>query len=310
MWYLLTSLLKPKRNSSDDPEEFRATLVEHIAELRDRIFRSLFVLIVGWIVGWLSERWLYAYLDKMVETAIKKGLPPGADYKPVFPHVTDMFMLQLKLSFMIGLIIAVPWIVMEIWGFVAPGLKPNERKPFMRLLPFALLLFGMGVYFCWLILPFAISWFTQYLVNFPNASLYQNPGDIIFFCVKMLLAFGIGFQLPLIVWILGALNVLSSETLIKYWRQGATFIFVFAAIVTPSNDWFSMLMMAIPLTLLFIVSIFAVNLTQRKQKRIKAAAEAERKAKLAQPVPYTAPQVDEEAEPDEEPPEDGGPIEP
>lgn len=257
----------------DDPEEYRASLVEHLGELRDRLVRSLFALVIGWLIGWFVERPVYAYMHAMVLKAVTAHLPPGQEYKEVFHTVTEMFMLQLRLSLMIGVLLAFPYVLIQLWGFIAPGLKPSERKPFRRVLPIITLLFALGVLFCWFILPFALGWFAGYLVNFPGTSLYQEPGTIIFFCLKMLLAFGIAFQLPLVVWVLGALNVLSADTLIKYWRQSATGIFVLAAIVTPSNDAFSMLMMAIPLTLLFLISVYVVRVTQRKQK-----AERERQA--------------------------------
>lgn len=90
---------------------------------------------------------------------------------------------------------------------------------------------------------------------------------MVFFVLKMMLAFGIGFQLPLIVYILGALNLLTAETLVQYWRQAATVIFLGSAILTPSNDAFSMLMMAVPLVILFLVSVFAVKVVQGKNRK-------------------------------------------
>jgi sec-independent protein translocase protein TatC len=92
------------------------------------------------------------------------------------------------------------------------------------------------------------------------------------FCLKMMLAFGIGFQLPLIVYALGAMNLLSAETLVKHWRHASVVIFVIAAALTPSNDAFSMLMMAIPLVILFMISVWAVKLTQGRKKRAQDAA--------------------------------------
>lgn len=251
-------------------------MVEHLEELRDRIMHSLIALVIGWLVGWFLEPFAYAYLNRLAETAIKRHLPKGVEFRIVFQNVTEPFMLQLKLAFGLGLVLALPYIILQVWGFIAPGLKVTERKPFLRLAPFAVGLFAVGVSFCWVILPFALGWFTEYLVNFQGASLYQDPQVLIFFSVKLLLAFGIGFELPLVVWILGALNLLSAETLLKYWRQGATAIFIFAAVVTPSNDAFSMLMMAIPLTILFIASVYAVKFTQRKQKREREALDSQR----------------------------------
>ena len=143
-----------------------------------------------------------------------------------------------------------------------------------RIAPISAFLFIMGVSFCWIILPKAVTWFAGYLVDFPGTSLYQHAGLMVFFCLKLLLAFGVGFQLPLAIWLFGAIGLYESATLAKYWREGAFGIFVIAAIVTPSNDWFSMMMMAIPLTLLFLISIWALRITENRKKRRKAKEEA------------------------------------
>lgn len=257
-----------KQNSSgDDPEEFRATLGEHLEDLRTRLIRAILVIAVCWAIGWLIEPQLYKFLNTMVDRNVRRVLPPGTTYIQAFGNATDAFMLQLKLSFMIGLIIAAPFVVLQLWGFVAPGLKKKERQPFKRLAPFTVGLFLLGASFCWIILPAAIGWFASYVGNFHDTGLIQEPGKMVFFSLKMMLAFGLGFQLPLVVYVLGALNLLSAETLFKYWRQSSVVIFILSAVLTPSNDWFSMLMMAIPLVILFIISVYAVRLTQRKRKR-------------------------------------------
>jgi len=256
---------KPKqpRNPSDDPEEFRATLVEHLEELRDRIVRSLVFLGIGWIIGWYLEAPIYKRLNDVITHAILSRLPKGADYRLVFHNVTEPFFLKLKLSFMIGLVIAFPFIVLQLWGFIAPGLKRNERNAVRSVAPASVLLFAMGVGFCWLIIPSAFTWFTSYVEEFNGTSVYQEAGTMVFLVLKMLLAFGIGFQLPLVIFVLGKLGLLSPDTLIKNWRQATAAIFVLAAVITPSNDIFSMLMMAVPLSLLFVLSVYAVKYTAK-----------------------------------------------
>lgn len=262
-------LKNSRRNSLDDPEEFRATLTEHLDDLRTRIIRSLILLTLGWVAGWFIEPWFYAVLNDLVTRNMKVVLPPGIKYLEIFLNATDAFLLQMKLSLYIGIILTAPFIVLQLWGFVAPGLKPNERKPFKILAPFSVFLFLLGVVFCWFILPQAIQWFGSYVANFKSTELHQEAGKMVFFILKMMLAFGISFQLPIIVYALGALGLLSSETLFQYWRQSTVFIFIASAILTPSNDAFSMLMMAIPMVILFMISVFVVRFTQRK----KVAAE-------------------------------------
>ena len=208
---------------------------------------------------------LYAFLSQVVDRSIQPALPKGVTYQEVFRNVTEPFMLKFRLSFMIGVVLAFPLLINELWQFIAPALRPNEQKPFRALAPFSLVLFVMGAGFCWLIIPAALAWFADYIGEFKGTGLMQDAGTMVFFVLKMMLAFGVGFQLPLIVYALGMIGLLTSETLLQYWRQACTVIFIAAAVFTPSNDAFSMLMMAIPMVILFMISVWAVKITQRKR---------------------------------------------
>ncbi len=271
----MPSLLKgpkkePRRQFTGDPEDYRLSLVEHLEELRDRIIRSAFIICFTWTIGWFMEPKLYGYLDILMVKAVMKVMPKGQTFKEVFNHAPDAFMLKLKLSFMIGLILAFPFLVLQLWGFIMPALKPKEQAPLKRLAPASVVLFATGVGFAWFILPSAVTWFATYIEEFPGTDLYQEAGSMVFFVLKMLAAFGVAFQLPLVVYILGELELLTAETLIKYWRQSATAIFVVAMVVTPSQDPMTMLMMAVPLVILFMGSVYVVRFSQmRKRKKAK-----------------------------------------
>jgi len=265
---------KERRNYSGDPDEFRLTLVEHLEELRDRIIRIVGYLVGGWIIGWIAFPYIYKPLESYVATAVRSGLPPGTSYTEAVLSVSELFLLTFKLSFSIGLVLTFPLIVLELWGFIAPALKPEEQKPFKRLAPISFFLFAMGAGFCWMIIPATLKFFAQFASQFPGIDIIQPVGTMTYFVLKMMLAFGIAFQLPLIVYALGALGLLSAETLFKYWRQAATLIFVASAIITPSADAFTMAMMAIPLIVLFLISAFFVRLLQRKRERAEREAEA------------------------------------
>ncbi len=259
------------RKYTGNPEDFRLSLVEHLEELRTRVIRSVLVLAAGWVVGWIYFQPVFAYLNTMVRSAIESVVPKEL-YQEKFDSLTGPFLLQLHLSFLIGLAIAFPFIVLQLWAFIAPALKPEEQRPIKRILPLSVLLFATGVGFCWVCLPSALKWFATYLLNFNGTALFQTAGTMVFFILKLLIAFGFAFQLPLFVYILGILDLLKAETLIKYWRHSATSIFIISMVVTPSQDPLTMLMMAIPLTLLFIISVYAVKFTQRRKAKAKAAA--------------------------------------
>lgn len=255
---------RQQRNSSEDPEEFRATLGEHLDELRTRIVRSVLLITAGWIIGWFLEPFVYTEISNLILRNLPTLQKLGPDYKEAFRSVTDPFMLKLKLSFFLGISMAFPFVALQFWGFVAPGLKPSERKPVKALFPASVVLFAIGCTFGWIVMPSAYQWFMSYLEDFPKTALFQEPGVLVFLTLKMMLAFGIGFQLPLIVFALGKIGILAPETLMSHWRHATVFIFIASAILTPSNDPFSMLMMAIPLSLLFMISVFAVRITSKK----------------------------------------------
>ncbi|AIE85343.1 twin-arginine translocase subunit TatC [Fimbriimonas ginsengisoli] len=264
---------KERRPPPEDPEEYRLTLVEHLEELRDRLIRSIFILGIAWFIGWQFEPFLYSFLSDRMNEAVRPVLPPGVEFKEVVHNAADAFMLKVKLSFFIGLVPAFPFVVLQLWGFIEPALKPAERKPVRRVAPYSLGLFAMGATFAWFILPSAMRWFASYLEEFKGVSLYQEAGTLAFFVLKMMLAFGIAFQLPLVVFILGAVGLLKADTLMQYWRQAATAIFVLSMIVTPSNDPATMLMMAIPLVILFVISVYAVKVTEKRKLRRQLADE-------------------------------------
>jgi sec-independent protein translocase protein TatC len=259
-----------KRDSSGDPEEFRMSLGDHIGELRFRLIRVVFVVTVGWIVGWFLQPWLYETLNAIMLNAVHdyRGSNPDFQFQEPFNSATAPFMLKLRLSFMIGLGLALPFIVLQIWGFVSPGLKPSEKKPVKALAPASVVLFAIGGAFCWIILPKTFQWFLSFMDEFPGSALFQEPGSMVFFSLKMIFAFGVGFQLPLVVYIAGRLGIIGPDTLIHYWRQAIVFVFVTSAILTPSGDVFSLLMMAVPLSLLLMLSIFMVKITARRGESI------------------------------------------
>ena len=227
--------------------------------------RVLGVLIVAWIGGWFAVEPVYNYVNRVIERAVKSELGGETPYLTQFKDSTQPFMLLFKLSFFIALMVVLPFIVTQIWAFVAPALKENEQKPFKRLAPASAALFLLGAGLAWLIVPTTFAFFAGFAKNFPGTSIFQEAGSQVFLVMKMLLAFGVAFQLPIIVYGIGIAGLLSPEALLKYWRHAATGIFLLSAIITPSSDPISMMMMGVPLTILFIASVYAVKFTQRNR---------------------------------------------
>lgn len=251
-----------RRNSSDDPEEFRATLGEHLDELRSRILRVLGFLVAASVAGWYVAIPVYDTLQAVAY----KSIPKSLNYQEVFPTFTAPFMLQLRMAIVLGIVVTLPYAIWEVWSFVRPGLKNNERKPVRALLPVSFILFLLGSWVGWIMVSPTIVWFCSFFNSFKGAVLYQEPGTMVFLLIKLVAAFGIGFQLPVVTFVLTKVGVISSATLFKSWRHATVAIFVLAMILTPSGDPFTMLAMAIPLTILFFGSVLAVKLTTKSDR--------------------------------------------
>lgn len=250
---------------ADDPEAYRAPLVAHLEELRIRILRSLLYLCVFWGGGWFAAPLVYRWLEGFLfDPSI---FPKGVEVRLAFSNFADAFFLRLKLSFVIGLIASAPLILWELWGFVRPGLKRQERLAVRALAPVSVALFLGGVVFAFFILKPAFRWFVSYIEDFQGAALYQQPGAFAVFILKMVLAFGVGFQMPVVVWFLAKVELLSSESLLKNWRIAVVLITAVSAFLTPSGDFFSLAMMAAPLVVLYFAGILAAKVTERRRLR-------------------------------------------
>lgn len=258
-----------KRNSSDDPEEFRATLGEHLDELRSRIIKVVLALVVFSCAGWFIAIPVYDFIQKSVQTNIPKWL----DYREVFNSFTGPFMLQLRMSVWIGVAITLPYAIWQLWLFIRPGLKPNERRPARALFPFSMGLFFLGATIGWLMVPPTVGWFCSFFRDFKGSVLYQEQGTMVFLVIKLLLAFGIGFQLPIVTFLLVKTGIVPVESLLRSWKHATVAIFALTMLLTPSGDPFTMLAMAVPLTGLFFGAIGAVKLTSKDKGREDEAHE-------------------------------------
>lgn len=169
-------------------------------------------------------------------------------------------MIQMQICLVAGVILALPLVMWEVWAFVAPGLTPNEKRPVKWVAPLAIFLFLSGVVLCYFILPAAFSWFALYVPK--NAELRPSVQQSILFTVKMLFAFGVAFELPIVLMVLGKLGIVNSRMLRANWRICVVAVAIVAAVATPSNDALTMICMAIPLVFLFLFSIFLVWLVE------------------------------------------------
>jgi sec-independent protein translocase protein TatC len=245
-----------------EQEDFREMeLWEHLAELRTRLMRAALYVAVGLIAAWALYPWIYKLLFWPMEPLFKTN----STWKIIYTNVTEPFMVQLQVSLFSGLILAVPLITMELWGFVAPGLTRKERKVFYMVVPLSVIFFFMGVACGYVVMFPSVTWFTSFIPK--GAELYQNPLNYMIFMVKMVVAFGICFELPMVLMFLAYIGMISSRVLVEQWRMAVVLCVAVGAVATPGGDPFSMILLAGPLAVLYLASIFLVRFVEGVRER-------------------------------------------
>ena len=245
-------------------------LADHLRELRARLLRSLVVVVAGIVVAFFYYDFLYGLLLGPYNDA-RVALGKDVTSRPVINGVGGPLLLQLKLCGVAGLIGTSPWWVAEIWGFIVPGLHDEERKWTRVVVAVAGPLFILGVFVGYYVLPTGI----RVLIGFTPEDLTNlvEFGEYFSFISKMLLVFGIAFEIPLFVVMLNLAGVVSARSLSRHRPWIILGTFIFAAVATPSTDPFSMLMLAIPMTLLFFLSEGIARLVDRRREREAPYAE-------------------------------------
>lgn len=244
----------PRHEHEEDFKEME--LWEHLSELRTRLIRSVCYVGLGLVIGWMIYPWLnhlfFAPLDPVLDRI---------HGKIVYTNFTQGFMLQLQVSLVAGLVVAIPLITLELWGFIAPGLTRNERKACYLIFPLSLFFFFMGIFVGYELMSVTVEYFAQYIPK--DVELLQDPMKYIVFLVKMVVAFGVCFQMPVILMFLAYVGLVNSQVLREQWRMAVVGCFVIAAIATPGGDPLTMTIMAAPLAILYISSIVLVAFVER-----------------------------------------------
>ncbi|MDX9732111.1 MAG: twin-arginine translocase subunit TatC [Bdellovibrionales bacterium] len=232
------------------------SLVEHLTELRDRLIKSAWAIAFTTAVCFVfSER-----IFDIVRHPIVEHIPSGG---LVFTNPMDKFVAHMKLSVVSGVILACPAWIYQIWRFIAPGLHNHEKKYSLAFVGSGVVLFLTGVSFAYfLVLPMAF----EFLFNFGGS--VDKPlitiSEYMSFFATMVLVFGVSFELPLILVALGVLGLISSQGLREKRRYAIVGLATVAAVITPP-DVLSMMMLVVPLSALYEISIIIVRLVERKR---------------------------------------------
>ncbi|NLL43296.1 MAG: twin-arginine translocase subunit TatC [Firmicutes bacterium] len=227
------------------------TLVEHLAELRSRIIICILTLIAGVLVGFYFSGPIVKFLMRL----------PG---ELVYLYPGEAFMMHLTVALAVGIILGSPIVLYQVIRFIVPGLLERERRLLYLGLPLSAVLFVVGVSFAYqVILPLAYKFF----LGFGTESLEPmiSIGNYISFVLRLVLPFGLVFQLPLIVLLLTGTGILRPETLVHYRKYMILMIFIAAAVLTPP-DIISQSLMALPMVLLYELSIILAKVVVRRKQ--------------------------------------------
>ncbi|WP_167731744.1 twin-arginine translocase subunit TatC [Leptospira stimsonii] len=255
-----TSLPQPERSTESlvrDREKFM-TLGDHLEELRMVLIRSL--LVVAVIMG--ISLFFGEEIHRILAQPYKNVLGPQATFYQI--KLMAPFMIYLKSSFMISILLGLPFVLFFLWGFVSPALDPKTDRYGKFLILFSTLLFWFGVWLCWT--EAFENLLRIFLVNFRPPDIESRlPIDEyyeIFFNIHLI--FGLSFQLPIVLILLGSLGIIRASFLISRWREAIIGLAVAAAVLSPGPDLISMLFLFVPLTILFAVSIVLMKVIERE----------------------------------------------
>lgn len=243
-------------------------LTAHLEELRKRLVHVLIALAVGFALCYSFKEWLFSFITRpLVEVLPKNSFM-------IFTSLPEAFFTYMKVAFFASLILTSPYILYEIWKFISPGLYPKEKKYVFPFVFFSTLLFAGGVLFGYFIaLPPAFKFFVSFSSDILKPMVSMR--EYLTLALKFLLAFGLCFEMPVFVFFLAKVGVVNARMLSKKRRYAILVIFIVAALLTPSPDAVSQILMALPLMVLYEISILVARLAVRKRRK----AEKDKKQK-------------------------------
>ena len=245
----------------------QSSFIEHLAELRSRLIKSIIYFFIFFIISYFFSENIYSFLVEPYAQAVKDD---GINRRLIFTALHETFITYLKVAFFTSMFISSPIILTQIWKFIAPGLYKNEKLallPYLIITPILFLLGGMLVYY--LIMPLAIKFFLSFetldQINSLPIQLEAKVNEYLSLIMRLIFAFGISFQLPVLLSLLARIGFVDSEYLKKRRKYVIVIIFAAAAILTPP-DPITQIGLGIPLLILYELSILSVKIIEKKNK--------------------------------------------
>jgi sec-independent protein translocase protein TatC len=244
------------------------SFTNHFIELRSRLIQSIIFIFIIFVISYIFAEEIYSFLVDPYANAVKGEQIPR---RLIFTALHETFITYLKVAFFSAIFLGSPVLLMQIYKFIAPGLYQNEKKallPYLISTPILFLLGGLLVYY--LVMPLAIKFFLSFETIGSNSSLpiqlEAKVNEYLSLIMRLIFAFGISFQLPILLNLLARIGVVNSMYLKKTRRYVVVIIFAVAAILTPP-DPITQIGLAIPLLLLYELSIITVRFTEKKKNK-------------------------------------------
>ncbi len=252
-------------------ETNKSSFVSHLTELRERLIRTLIFIFVIFVIGYIFAENIYNFLVEPYAKAVKDD---GVERRLIFTALHETFITYLKVAFFAAIFLGSPIVLTQIWKFIAPGLYKNEKKallPYLIATPILFLLGAMLIYY--LVMPLAIKFFLSFettsVGNTLPIQLEAKVNEYLSLIMRLIFAFGLSFQLPVLLNLLARVGVIDSEYLKNRRKYFIVIIFAAAAILTPP-DPITQIGLAIPLLILYELSILSVKITEKNKEKENA----------------------------------------
>jgi len=245
-------------DDEETPGEGRMTFLEHLDELRKRITHAVAGLFVGFVIS-------FAFINRIFDIVYQRlaAVIPGG--KLIYTEAPEMFMLYIKIAALTGVLIASPYIMLQVWLFIAPGLYAKEKK---LAIPFVLssssLFIGGALFSHFFVFPAAWNFFASFGNEYVEFLPRVEP--IFGMYVKLMLGIGLTFQLPILMFVLARLGIVSAGFLLRNFKYAVLLIFIFAAIITPDGNPVTQVMVGGPMVVLYLLGIAAAWLFGKSKK--------------------------------------------
>ncbi len=274
----MTATADPAVPPDDDYAGDEMTLWEHLGELRMRLFKAALGFAVFFVIGFMLNDLVgniltRPYCSLPSELRITGQLVDGNDScKLIFTDVLGAFVVRIKSAMVVAVTFGGPIIFYQLWAFIVPGLKVKEKKYAAPFVVLSQLLFLLGALFSFVIIPKGL----EFLLNFGGDEYvsFLDADSYLTFLLRTMIAFGISFEYPLIVAILVLMGIVSHATLKEYRRHAFFAAFLAAAIITPSQDPFTMCLMALPLALFYEICVVFAKFVERGRRNAGDGAAA------------------------------------